>query len=307
MNNYFFRVPLRVSLTGGGTDFPEFYKRNDGYTLSFNINSYIYLVFRENKNSTIQISYKKKEIVKSLKFISHPVVKIIFNRYNINNYNLDIISDVEGGTGLGSSSSFTVGLLYAVKSIKKIKFTKMNLAMEAYEIENKFLNQRSGYQDQLISAFGDVQFFKYTKENITNINIKNSLIIKKFLNNLYFVKYGEKRKSYLIQKKFITSLEAHKKSLLEYNLISKKILKCISKNDFISFKKNIFNAFEIKCSLRPIEEKNNIIKKFKLKSNNKFKILGAGKSGFVMIYSDTKIPNSYQFKIESDGIKSFII
>ena len=59
---------------------------------------------------------------------------------------MDIISDVEGGMGLGSSSSFAVGLLYAVKSIKKIKFSKMNLAMEAYEIENKFLNQRKDFE-----------------------------------------------------------------------------------------------------------------------------------------------------------------
>ena len=121
------KTPIRISLFGGGTDYPNYYKRESGLTLSIAINKYSYIVINENKNKfnkNFIFSYRKKEIVSKISNIQHKSIKSCLKFLKIKNFlEIHYVSDIPAMTGLGSSSSFTVGLLkglFKLKNIKKI-------------------------------------------------------------------------------------------------------------------------------------------------------------------------------------------
>src|SRR3989338_3387516 len=117
------RAPLRICLGGGGTDVKAYYERFQGYVISAAINQYIYIVIHENTEKTIRLCYSKRELVDSADQVRHPVVREAFKLFNIEEGGFEILSfaDIPSDTGLGSSSSFTVGLITALAAFKGIK------------------------------------------------------------------------------------------------------------------------------------------------------------------------------------------
>lgn len=111
------KTPLRISFTGGGTDLPAYYKQGYGAVVSAAINKYVYITMNKRFDDTIRISYSKTEIVDSLKEIQHDIAKACMQMAGVDKgVEITSISDIPAGTGLGSSSSFTVGLLNALYS-----------------------------------------------------------------------------------------------------------------------------------------------------------------------------------------------
>ncbi len=141
--------PLRVSLLGGGSDLPSFLEHNDGAVLSFAINRRVFIIGHQfTHRMGILLRYSQTEDVTQPEFLKHPIARTILNRYDINDIDLVVMSDVPAGTGLGSSSSFTVALLAFVRYKCKIPTTAEDLAWEACEIEIDTLREPIGYQDQ---------------------------------------------------------------------------------------------------------------------------------------------------------------
>lgn len=159
------RTPFRVSFMGGGTDLPSFYQEEDGLVVSTTINKYIYLTVNERFDSTYRLSYSKTEICDTIASIEHPIFKAVLKKHLPDNRGLEIVSmaDIPAGTGLGSSSSFTVGLLHALKGHLGIFQTAENLASEACRIEIEDLKEPIGKQDQYAAAFGGLQSIRFLK------------------------------------------------------------------------------------------------------------------------------------------------
>jgi D-glycero-alpha-D-manno-heptose-7-phosphate kinase len=154
------RSPLRVSLLGGGTDLPVFYKRSKGAVISFALNKYIYITINKLAESNdILLKYSKLERVDNIENIQHPIVRSALKRFEVSGVDISITSDIPAGTGLGSSSSFTVGLLKALGEYKGIDFSKEELARIACEIEIDDLQEPIGKQDQYAAAFGGINHF----------------------------------------------------------------------------------------------------------------------------------------------------
>ena len=174
------KTPLRITFTGGGTDLPQYYKNyGPGVVVSAAIDRYIYIsVSRNFRKDEIRVSYSTTENgLKSVNEIQHPTVREAMKLLDIGT-GIQIVSITEvpsGGTGLGSSSSFLVGLLNALHTWNEETVSPRQLAEEAVKIERNILGESGGKQDQYIAAFGGIQYMQFERnENVTlkRINIK---------------------------------------------------------------------------------------------------------------------------------------
>jgi len=155
------RTPFRISFAGGGTDFADFYRREYGAVVSTAINKYMYITVNPNFDHTIRARYSRTEVVNRPDDLSNPIIREALKLTGIE-HGLDIVSiaDIPGGTGLGSSSSFTVGLLNALHAYKSERKSAEELAQEACRLEIDILGKPIGKQDQYIAAYGGFRFFK---------------------------------------------------------------------------------------------------------------------------------------------------
>lgn len=161
------RTPLRVSFVGGGSDLPSYYRQFGGRVVSTTINKYIYITVNhlsEYFDCRYLLKYSKTEMCSSIDDINHPILREVIRRHG-DDRRLEITSmaDLPAGTGLGSSSSFTVGLLNAIYAYKGIYRSKTDLAKEASEIEIEILNEPIGKQDQYAAACGDLKVISFLK------------------------------------------------------------------------------------------------------------------------------------------------
>lgn len=156
------QAPLRISLFGGGSDLPAFLADDNGAVLSFAIDKRVYVVGHPfTHRQGIALKYSKYEDVTSAQAIEHPIARVVLARYKITDIDIAIMSDVPAGTGLGSSSSFTVALLAFVKRLLGVAFTASDLAKEAIEIEVDILREPIGFQDQWAAALGGVNIINF--------------------------------------------------------------------------------------------------------------------------------------------------
>lgn len=185
------RTPLRVSFLGGGSDFPEFYEQYGGAVLSCAIAQHIYITCHPLVEShDIMLKYSKLELLKNPNEIQHPVLREILKKYRTTGIDISVSSDIPAGTGLGSSSAFTVGALHTIRSYLQISSSKFELALEACEIEIDRLKEPIGIQDQFATALGGLNFleFKPNREvevknfdltlELTNFFTQNFLLIR---------------------------------------------------------------------------------------------------------------------------------
>jgi D-glycero-alpha-D-manno-heptose-7-phosphate kinase len=156
------RTPLRVSIGGGGTDLPSFYRRRSGFVISAAISKYMFIGLNRTFTDDYLLKYSGLERVRSLDEIEHSIIREVLRRHALEP-GLEIVSlaDIPSGTGLGSSGSFTVGLLRAIYAFKREHVTAYTLAEEAAHIEIDVLGEPVGKQDQYIAAFGGLTCFEF--------------------------------------------------------------------------------------------------------------------------------------------------
>ena len=152
------RSPLRVSLGGGGTDLPSYYREYGGFVISAAIDKYVYITLHKTFGQELLIKYSEFERVKSVDEIKHPLVREAFRKAGLDGRSLEVASmaDIPAGTGLGSSGSFTTALLKALYTYKRELVHPLELAEQACQIEIERLREPVGKQDQYISALGGV-------------------------------------------------------------------------------------------------------------------------------------------------------
>jgi D-glycero-alpha-D-manno-heptose-7-phosphate kinase len=149
------RTPLRISIGGGGTDLPSYYEKFGGFVISAAIKQYVYLTLHRTFVPNYIIKYSQLETVDSVDEIRHPIIRAALRLHGIPPYiEIASMADMPAGTGLGSSGSFTVGLLRALYALKREPVATKDLAEEACHIEIDLLREPVGKQDQYIAAFG---------------------------------------------------------------------------------------------------------------------------------------------------------
>jgi D-glycero-alpha-D-manno-heptose-7-phosphate kinase len=159
------RTPLRVSFAGGGTDMEDFYKEDGGAVTSTAINRYMYITVNKKFDSAIRVSYSSTENVEHVDHIKHPIVREALKLTGITKgIEITSMADVPAKTGMGSSSSYAVGLLNALYAYKGEFKSPDFLAEQACKIEIELCKEPIGKQDQYIAAFGGVQHIQFNKD-----------------------------------------------------------------------------------------------------------------------------------------------
>jgi D-glycero-alpha-D-manno-heptose-7-phosphate kinase len=165
------RTPLRVSLLGGGSDLPIFSQKNPGCTVSLAIDQYIYISINKLFNSQeILLKYSQFERVATSADLKHKIARELLTDEGLKGVDISVNSDVPAGTGMGSSSSFTVGLIKAIRERKGSPISKLDLAKKAVEIELHRLHEPIGLQDQYAAAFGGINRFVFGQDGEVTVS-----------------------------------------------------------------------------------------------------------------------------------------
>jgi D-glycero-alpha-D-manno-heptose-7-phosphate kinase len=159
------RTPFRISFAGGGSDLEAYYREEPGVVLTAAIDKYMYLAVKDVFGPTYRISYSRTELVDSIEKIEHPIVREVLQMLRVQRP-LEVVSlaDMPAQAGMGSSSSFTVGLLHALHAHQGSVTSAQRLAEEACHIELERLKEPIGKQDQYIAAYGGLQFIQFNPD-----------------------------------------------------------------------------------------------------------------------------------------------
>lgn len=162
------RTPLRISLVGGGTDLPAFYNYHPGAVISMAIDKYIYIMLNPKFDGRIRVSYSKTENVDNWIDVKHDIVREVGKLFGLGGMEVVSVSDIPGeGSGLGSSSVFTVGLIRAVWEHIKFKGTPGGLAKCAFMVESGKCGYPVGKQDHYAAAYGGMSHIRFSKDRVT--------------------------------------------------------------------------------------------------------------------------------------------
>lgn len=177
------KTPFRVSLCGGGSDLPAFYEKNGGCVISTTIKKYMYITSHPSfdKNQTV-LKYSKTECVHNLDDIEHPIFRECLKQEGLEGYEIASIADVPQGTGLGSSSAFTVGLIKNLKCQKREYISDEEVAQMACDIEINKLENPIGKQDQYAAAYGGLNYYQFNRDG--SVFVEPILMSKEAYNQL---------------------------------------------------------------------------------------------------------------------------
>jgi D-glycero-alpha-D-manno-heptose-7-phosphate kinase len=164
------QTPYRVSFAGGGTDLPAYYRREFGAVLSVTIDQHIYVTLHRRFESTIRVSYSHTEVARTIDDVKHELVREAMRMVEIDEpLEITTIGDVPSGTGMGSSSSLTVGLLTALYGYQHRIVSPKLLAERACRVEIEILNKPIGRQDQYAAAFGGLNYFRFNPDDTVDV------------------------------------------------------------------------------------------------------------------------------------------
>ena len=288
------KTPFRVSFCGGGSDMANFYEKYGGCVLSTSINKYCYISIHPyfNENQTL-LKYSENELVDEISQIKHKIFRQVLGDMNIHGVEITSTADIPGGTGLGSSSTFTVGLLNTLNCYKGKFVSKNKLAALACEVEIEKLGNPIGKQDQYGAALGGLNFIKFNQDGSVSHEpiMMDGKTYKKLQKNLMMFYTGTTRSANTIlaeQTKNITS-EDKAKNLLKMCGLAKDMKSALESNDISSFGKILDEGWQLKKELASGIANPAIDEAYEIAMKNGAlggKLLGAGGGGFLLFYCE---------------------
>ncbi len=311
------KSPLRISFLGGGSDYPEFFTSTKGSVFGCSINLYVYVMalplppFAAEK---IRFTYRKTESVSKISDLQHPVVREILRRYNYSQpINIATMADVSGNSGLGSSSSFTVGSLLLFRKFLKLPIDRESLASEAVDIERKVLLEEGGYQDQYFAAFGGLRKFEFNDFGVSNPNtVKNSTFLKTLEHHMLLIPFGGARNSNVFAKKHVSAIKDREvmNRIMDLVQLTDDVVRKIDKSPTESAVFDYFLSAVKKCwNIKVKNSTNNDLMTANQYINSAIeygavagKLCGAGSSGFILLFCEPALQNSLLLKL---GAKNY--
>ena len=212
------RTPFRITLGGGGTDLPSYYENHGGFIFSFTLNRYMYInVNRPSVDQFIRVNYSESETVNQVSDLKHNIARACLQKFKIEkSIEIASMADIPSGSGLGSSSCYTVGLLNALHCLNRTNVSLDRLADEACRIEIDILKKPMGKQDQYLATYGGflvMEIKKNGKVNVSNANIDIS-VLDDLKRNLLVFYTGKQRTNEKILKEQDNSTKHNDKEVL---------------------------------------------------------------------------------------------
>jgi len=320
------RSPLRISIGGGGTDIPSYYKEKGSFFISAAINKYVYVTITKPFEKGIYLKYSKIEKTNKVETIKHKIIKEVLKQELIENkIEITTLTDIPSKTGLGSSGSFSTAMIKAIYSFNQKMIGRRELAEKACDIEINKLKQPSGKQDQYISVYGGISEFNINKNGIVkakNLKIGRETILD-LEDNLLLFFTGFSRNSSIIlneqNKKTIKSDVQIIKNLDYVKSLGLEIKKELLKGNCNNFAKlmNEHWNYKLQRSKNMSNKTINEIYTFAIKNGAiGGKLIGAGGGGFLLFYTNTpnrlrkamahKKLEEVRFKFDHEGVKQIL-
>ena len=312
------KTPFLISFCGGGSDLPAFYENHGGCVLSTSINKYMYISIHPyfNPEQTL-LKYSENELVENIKNIRHKIFKQVLNDMQISGVEIGSTADVPGGTGLGSSSTFTVGLLNTLYCYKGKFVSKGRLAKEACNVEIEGLGSPIGKQDQYAAAYGGLNFIRFNKDETVSVSpiMMQAKTYKQLQENLVMFYTGITRSanSILSEQKKNISQDSKNDNLLKMCRLAENMKEALENNDLSSFGEILNKSWELKRTLASGISNPEIDRAYEIALNSGAmggKLLGAGGGGFLLFYCEKEKQEKlkeniklreFEFKFDQDG------
>lgn len=313
------QTPLRISLLGGGTDFEDFYLNHGGAVLSTAIDKCVFVIVKERFDDLIYVNYSRKEIVDSVEKLRHDLVREAMRIVGVTKgIEITNLADIPTeGTGLGSSSSFTVGLLNALYAFTGQLKTAEELAEKACSIEIDILGKPIGKQDQYIAAYGNMRFITFNQNGVTLENVDISPDKKRGLENSLLLYYtGRTRKSSDVLRGQKENIHNSIKDLSELRDLAYRARDALLEGTYDDFGDLLHRGWELKRKINKMTSNETIDTIYKTARKSGAlggKILGAGGGGFLLLYCKRNKQDDVRqslnklrelpFRFERDGTK----
>ena len=292
------RTPFRISFCGGGTDMPNHYRANGGCVVSTSIDKYVYITYARSFHRNLAIlKYSTVETTDDLDFVKHPIFREVLQKYKVMGAEINSTSNIPAGTGLGSSSTFSVGLINAVRTMKRLPVTKQILAKEACEIEIDRLGGPIGKQDQYAAAYGGLNFIRFNKDDTVDVE-PISLTPedkKRMSDNLMMFYLGGTRNASRILKQYNGDTPEITSKKNELSKMAEKLRDELNNGNIDYLGKSLDEGWKIKKTYSKDVSNSTIDEIYDVAINNGAsggKLLGAGGNGFMLFYVEKDNQNS---------------
>ena len=297
------RTPFRMSFAGGGSDIASFYEKHGGCVLSTSINKYMYIsVHPSFESMDTVLKYSQTEIVNNIDAIDHQYFKEVLHMLRVSGVEISSTADVPAGTGLGSSSSFTVGLLHALYSYKGKFVSKEKLAQKACEVEIDRLKNPIGKQDQYAAAYGGLNFYQFNKDGsvfVEPIIMRNGLY-EQLENNLMMFYTGQLHSANEILKEQSSNIMVGDKEANQLQMceLARELREELQHNNIDAMGEILHEGWKLKRTLANGISNPAIDECYDIALKNGAiggKLLGAGGGGFLLFY----VPEDRQSEVRS--------
>src|SRR5436305_1693489 len=321
------RSPLRISLGGGGTDLPFYYRKYGGFLIAAAIDKYVYITVHRRFVDVFLLKYSQLEEAGTINEIKHPIIREALKLAGIGERNLEIASmaDIPAGTGLGSSGSFTTALLKALHALRKNPVHPSELAEQACCIEIEKLREPIGKQDQYIAAYGGVTCFEFLPDDgvyarplktseETLLGLEDNLL-------LFFTGYS-RAASKILQEQHEKSTQSDESMLQNLHFVKelgRESQRALEANDLHEFARLMDVHWQRKKERSGIMSNPFINECYDIAMANGAlggKLIGAGGGGFLMFYAESKAHLRHamrdrglleaRFRFEPEGTKILI-
>jgi D-glycero-alpha-D-manno-heptose-7-phosphate kinase len=293
------KTPLRMSFTGGGSDMSAYYLREQGAVLSTSINKYIYVTVNSKFDNGVRVAYSKNEEVAVVGDIEHPIVRASLNYMGIDGgVEITTVADIPAkGTGLGSSSSFTVGLLNALYAYQGRRCQKSRLAEEGCTIEIDRCGEPIGKQDQYAAAFGGLNLIEFSSDESVRTTpiICSAARIREFNSNLLVFYTGKTRSASDILRQQSQDLGHDQKKLQALKrmvAITYELRSELEHGDLEALGSFLHENWLLKKTLNKSISSSEIDAWYEIACKNGAlggKLMGAGAGGFLMFYAPAEL------------------
>lgn len=296
------KTPYRISLFGGGSDYPSYYIKHGGACLSAAIDKYCWLLIRKPAKfgHPFRAVYSKLEECSNIRSISHPAIRVVLQRLGIERAEIYHSSDLPARSGVGSSSAFVVGLLKAFTTLKGEEWTKEKLAEEAEYIERIELRETVGSQDQHTCSLGGVNLLRFDSWGVKICPVlcdDNHSLLKPLEDRLLLFYTGVQRTASDVAISYVGDLSSHHNilsRLVEMSYVGRRILQEVAYNgkpELDEIGEMLDEAWQLKKSLSPNISNSQLDSIYTTAKNSGAsggKLLGAGGGGHFLFYVKTE-------------------
>lgn len=314
------KTPLRISFLGGGTDFRPFFRQEEGWVLSSAIDKFIYVIIKARFDSKIRVGYTQTELVDHIDELHHELVRECLRKTGITQgVEIATMADIPSeGSGLGSSSTVTVGLLNAMYAFLNQPVTHEQLAREACEIEIDILGKPIGIQDQYIAAYGGQRFLHFGRHDdvtVTGLGL-NETQIRKLNQNLLLFYTNIARKAESVLSEQMQQLDQRLDVLREMKGLALEARTALEAHEFDTFGRLLDQSWQLKKQLASRVSNSTIDDLYgaaRAAGAIGGKITGAGGGGFLLLYCRPEHQDQVRsaltalrelpFRLEPDGSK----